>query len=785
MKINLKDKTTITLGIILGIVSIFTLIIGYFYLTLDSSIIIPDDFTGKNVQEVIQWAKENQFSEQIEYIYEYDEKIEKDIILSQSLKKEETLKEKEKFVVTVSKGADPNLTIQLVDFSTMNEDEIKTFFDENQFSDVTFEYVASQEIAKGGFIKANVEKEAKRSDLIVITISLGNEDINVSITVPDFSEYTKANIQAWAKTNGIQVIFKTKDSNTIKEGNVLSQSIKAGETISTGDSITITLSSGKNAIELPNLADKTKDEVVAWAKENNAKVEYISYHSDKTKKDYVISTTPKSGTVSSSTTIKIYISLGSIQIPDFTNKKEADVKKWIDETNKNIYDKNNYISYKIVEDTTSSNKADTIIKTDPAKDKTLQLAGTLKVTIAKTKEVTVASKTNISVSELEAYLKELDMKLGQKVNEVYSDKVTKGNVVRHDSGKIAITTPINYTLSLGNYNPVAADFNGKTTSTIQSILKTANDKEAGNWKLTTKEVYSNTVEKGKTFDCTINTVNKEIQCSVSKSAGVTVKNYVGSNKPCSIDSCNQDDLKIKQVYEESTKPVGTVIRQSIQEKTVVDKNTEITLTISKVKVENKANTSEKDFEAYLKGLGMSLGTKTSQFSDTVASGNIISNDAGSYTSSKAINYIVSKGSFSPASQYVDLNACKADIAQTGVSGWSCERKEEFSDTVASGSLIRQDVSGKTITLVYSKGKDGSVATIPNYLLSSLGKSTWDETVNNVSKVFSDFTNLKFVEFKVPSEDSRPSFMVLSISEAAGTKNVPIDKEIIIEILVKE
>lgn len=783
MKINLKDKTTITLSLILGIVSIFTLGIGYFYLTLDSEILIQDDFTGKNVQEVIQWAEENQFKE-IEYIYQYDEEVEKDFVLYQNIKKDEKLKENEQFIVTVSKGYDPDLEIELVDFTLMNEEEIKAFFDENKFSDVTFEYATSQEIAKGGFIKINIEKQAKRSDLIVVTISLGTES-NLAITVPDFSEYTKANIQAWAKSNNIQVTFKTKDSTTIKEGNVISQSVKAGETIYTGDSITITLSSGKSAIELPDLTDKTKDEVAAWVKENNAKVEYISYYSDKTKKDTVISTTPKSGTVSSSTTIKIYISLGSVQIPDFTNKEEADVKKWVEETNKKIYDKNNYISYKVIEDTTSTNKANTIIKTDPTKEKTLQLAGTLKITVAKAKEVTVASKTNITVSELEAYLKSLDMKLGQKSAEVYSDTVTKGNVVRNDAGKYPINSSINYTLSLGSYNPNASDFNGKTASAIQTLLTNANNKEAGNWKLTTDEAYSSSIEKGKAFNCTVQTKNKIIKCSISKGSGVTVKNYIGANKPCSIDSCTQDDLKIKQVYEESTKPVGTVIRQSIQEKTVVDQNTEITLTISKIKIENKANTSEKNFETYIKNLGMTLGTKTSQYSDTIASGNIISNDTGTYTSSKAINYIISKGSFSPASQYADLNACKSDIAQTGVSGWSCEKKEEYSDSVASGAIIRQEVSGKKIILVYSNGKDASVATIPNYLLSSLGRSTWDETVNNVTKVFSDFTNLKFVEVKVPSADSRPAFMVLSISEAAGTKNVPVDKEIIIEILVKE
>ena len=191
--------------------------------------------------------------------------------------------------------------------------------------------------------------------------------------MPDFSDWAKANIKAWADTNNITVTFKTESSESIASGKVIFQSVKAGETIQTGDKISITLSSGKGIV-LKDFSGKKKEDVEAWAKENNAKVEYISYYADSTEKDKIISTTPKSGNITASTTVKVYLSLGSVKTIDFIGKKENDVKKWLDEQiNKNIYDKNNYIQLKVLTDNTSDKEAGTIIKTSPAKDETIKL----------------------------------------------------------------------------------------------------------------------------------------------------------------------------------------------------------------------------------------------------------------------------------------------------------------------------------------------------------------------------------------------------------------------------
>lgn len=577
MKINFKDKGTIILLIILTLVTTLTAGIGFYYFSTKSEGIAVEDFTGKTVQEVMTWADANNLNEnQIEYVYQYDENVNLDTVLSQSMDKDALLKEEDKIIFTVSKGYDKDLVVSFPDFSTMNKDQISQFFEENKFSDVTFEYATDKKVAKDGFIKININgDEAKRSDLIVVTISIGKENVGLDIVMPDFSNESKANIKAWADTNNITVTFKTESSESIASGKVISQSVKAGEIIQTGDKISITLSSGKGIV-LKDFAGKKKEDVEAWAKENNAKVEYISYYADSTEKDKVISTTPKSGNITASTTVKVYLSLGSVKTIDFTGKKEADVKKWLDEQiNKNIYDKNNYIQLKVLTDNTSDKEAGTIIKTNPSKDETIKLQGTLTITVAGNKQVEVSSKSNITVDELKTYLEGLGMKLGTKTKEIFSDTVASGKVISNDSGKKQTGTLINYVISKGVFKP-----DNKYSSLSACKTSISQEGVTSDWSCQTKEEYHDSIAANTVIRQEVS--GKTITLIISKGKGITVKDYIGQTAPCSKDSCSYDGLSIKIVSEyNSSVEKGKVIKQSITKGTIVNSGTTITLTVSK------------------------------------------------------------------------------------------------------------------------------------------------------------------------------------------------------------
>ena len=192
--------------------------------------------------------------------YEYSDTIDKDKLISQSIASEQKLNKDSVLTVVFSKGPDPDVEVTLPDFKDMTEEEIEKFVETNKLLDVTYEYAVDEKIEKGKFIKVNVtDTVIKRSTMLVFTISQGKDGTGEQIIVPDFSDYTKAKITNWAKANKVTINWKEEASDKIAKDKVISQDPKAGETIKTGDKITVTMKS---------LAKMSKDEAKKWLNDN-------------------------------------------------------------------------------------------------------------------------------------------------------------------------------------------------------------------------------------------------------------------------------------------------------------------------------------------------------------------------------------------------------------------------------------------------------------------------------------------------------------------------------------
>ena len=776
MKI-LKNKKTVVLLSITGVLAIVTGLAVLLFINSPINTIELPDFKDKTIQDIMSWKDANDLLDsQVIYSYEYSEEKPKDTVLSQSLDPLTKLKEEDTVTFVISKGLDLDKVIDFPsDMNQLTENQLNTFFEENHFQDVTFEYVTSSTVKKDYFVSINTtETSAKRSDMIIIQISVGTKSVGIEIPMPDFSSYTKKNIESWAETNNIQVNYKSAFSDTVESGNVISQSPEKNTTIKTGDSITITLSSGK-AIKVDGLKGKTKTEVEAWAKETGANVEYYSYYADSTEKDKVISTSPSSGSVSENTEIKVYISLGSVKVIDFTGKKEADVKTWIDTINKSIYSKDNYIKYKIVEsDKKTDAKSGTILSTSPKKDETVKLAGTITVTVEPEKSVEVPSFAGKTETEFKKFITDNDLALGTKT-EKYSTTIANNSLISNDTGKKEPETKINYTVSIGAYSPSASDFNNKSESEVKTIITTANNKGAG-WTSSFTQEFSDTTS-GKTFGCAVDTNAKKVTCKVSKGKGVTVLDYVGTNtKPCSSDSCTVNGLKVTMKSEYSdTVASGNVISQSIAAGTVVAENSAITIVISKgpadtsVNISSYAGKTEAEFKTAIESAGMVLGTKTEKYSSSAA-GLIISNDTGKKQPGTKINYVVSLGTYSPSSDTFN-GKTKTEVEQIITSanskgaGWSTSFTDEYSDTVASGKTFgcRVDTSSKKVSCKVSlgvKAEENPKITLESYHIAQLAiyskaEYTEQQIITNITGyIVNDlgFTNSPSVIF---INDDRP------------------------------
>lgn len=603
MNINFRDKKTIGLMVAAGILILLTIaIVAIFFLFPTKKIEIPD-FTNKTKIDVDAWVVENDLTtDQVLFNYEFNESIIKDQVTSQSIVGGETLKKDDVLTITLSNGPDPDLIVTLPDFKDMTHDQIEAWFLENKFTDVTYEYIPDPKIKKDYFIKSNItEKEVRRSTPVLISISVGTESVGIEVTMPDFKDYTKANIQAWGKTNNITVTFKEEASETIASGKVISQDPKAGATTKTGGKITVTMSTGKGAAAV-KFDGKTKKDVDAWAKTNNIKISYEETYDNKIANDTVISNTPNSGNMKSGATMKVKISIGKPSVENYKDKSKDSFNAHIDSLNKKGANLKVTVT-EVESDKTPGTIIEQIINSKTVTGATTVDTGTtITIKVAKLKSVNVESKAGSSFEDFKKYIEGLGMKVGSKT-ERYNDTYNEKIIVSNDTGSKQIGTSINYVQSLGKYAPSESSFNGKTASSIKTDLTAAiNSGASSAWNYQKKaDVYSDSVANKVTLNCEVS--GTTVKCDESK--GV---------EPKPIDVASYKDK------------------------------------------------SENELLSFISTNKLSIGTRSEQYSNDVATGNIISNTTGSFLPSSKIDYVVSKGK-EPTFTIIPLDTKQGNTAQ--------------------------------------------------------------------------------------------------------------------------
>ena len=575
MNIDFTNKKTIALLSAVGILAVATIAAVVILLTLPGKAIQVEDFSGKTVEEIKKWATEKKLGDsQLVVEYEYSDTVDKDKLISQSIASEQKLNKDSVLTVVFSKGPDPDVEVTLPDFKGMTEEEIEKFVETNKLLDVTYEYAVDEKIEKGKFIKVNVtDTVVKRSTMLVFTISQGEDGTGEQIIVPDFSDYTKAKITNWAKANKVTINWKEEASDKIAKDKVISQDPKAGETIKTGDKITVTMSLGKT-VTMKSLAKMSKDEAKKWLNDNGLVGEFSEAYSGSIEYGYVISNTPEKGDVKQGSTVKVKVSQGKIKLESFIGKKKEDAESFKKKVNNS--EANLTFTYSEVE---STEPVGTIVSQGYDSGTYLAPGTTVNFQISKGKSITVENKAGVSEDEFKKYISGLGLSLGTR-STAYSDKAA-GTILENETGKKAAGSTVWYKVSLGQFSPAAGDFENKSVAEARKIIENANNSGAG-WSFSEgASEFNDSVASGNTFGCSIS--GKTVTCKVSKGKGITVKNYVGGAAPCSTNSCSVDGVTIKQVYQSdySDVPAGQVVDQSVGAGTVVSSGTEITLTLSK------------------------------------------------------------------------------------------------------------------------------------------------------------------------------------------------------------
>jgi len=114
---------------------------------------------------------------------------------------------------------------------------------------------------------------------------------------------------------------------------VLFRSIKKGTEIKRTDRITVVISKGK-PVTVPNFTAMLKDEASAWAKASNITLTILDRYTDSHQPGKIYDQSKAAGqTIAEGETIRLYYSLGRVEVQSFIGKTKLEILKWQQDVN--------------------------------------------------------------------------------------------------------------------------------------------------------------------------------------------------------------------------------------------------------------------------------------------------------------------------------------------------------------------------------------------------------------------------------------------------------------------
>lgn len=193
---------------------------------------------NKTMAYVTKWMVENNL--QINYSDRYDNEIKSGRVIESNYKEGDIIEEGTTVDVTFSKGP-----LVMKKFDNIND--FKSWADTNGIKyEIKEEF--NDEIEKDKIIKTSIEEGANINldNTITVYVSKGT-----AVTVPDFTNKTKSEVQKECNNLGISCSF-TEEYSTKSSGKVIRQSIASGTQISKGDNIVITIATDKKTSSTSN-----------------------------------------------------------------------------------------------------------------------------------------------------------------------------------------------------------------------------------------------------------------------------------------------------------------------------------------------------------------------------------------------------------------------------------------------------------------------------------------------------------------------------------------------------
>ena len=166
-----------------------------------------------------------------------------------------------------------------------------------------------ENVAAGQVISQSIEAGQKVDEGTVITlvVSLGA----ASFDMPHLVGKDEKTAESTLVGRGLLVFIEYEKNDSVPEGNVIRQSVDAGEQVKRGDAITLVVSSGKNTVNVSDVVGMNRDAAETELTGQGFKVVVLENYDDNVASGKVISQTPAAGSAQMpGTTVTIYVSKG-------------------------------------------------------------------------------------------------------------------------------------------------------------------------------------------------------------------------------------------------------------------------------------------------------------------------------------------------------------------------------------------------------------------------------------------------------------------------------------------
>ena len=303
-KMSGKKKAGIAFGVLVAIAAIAAAC--WFAFGQGDKIDVPD-VTGMTTEQASQAIKAAGFEVgNMESVY--DTSTEAGKVISQNPKSGDSASKGSKINLVVSQGTEQ---VEVPDVTGKTSKDAQAALVKAGFAVGTTTEESSDKVKEGNVISqdpAGGQNKPKGSSVNLV-VSKGAD----SVTIPNLIGLTADQARTTASNYGFTVYQSgSQSSDTVAEGNIISQSPQAGTQAKKGDSIGYVISEGKSQVEVPNVVGYTQSGAKSAIESAGLVCAIQTDYSSTVAEGNVISCSPKSGSkVASGSTVTITVSLGS------------------------------------------------------------------------------------------------------------------------------------------------------------------------------------------------------------------------------------------------------------------------------------------------------------------------------------------------------------------------------------------------------------------------------------------------------------------------------------------